>query len=384
MNGLDRVLQSLQAQDLYRQRQVLDSPQGIRVTVDGRDLLSFCSNDYLGLASDARIAAAFAAAAAKYGFGAGASHLVTGHSREHHELERELAEFVGAPRALLFSTGYMANLGVVSALLGRDDLVVEDRLNHASLIDAVRLSRARVARYHHGDADHARARLQAAGATRMLATDAVFSMDGDRAPLAELTALARETGAWLLADDAHGLGVVGRQGRGSFSQLDIPLGDPIIYMGTLGKAIGTFGAFVAGSEKLIETLVQRARTYIYTTALPPAVAAATRASLRIVRDEEWRRERLRENIDRFVRAAHDLGLTLLPSESPIQALVLGESKRALLASQHLRERGIVVPAIRPPTVPNRTARLRITFSALHGPDEVDCLLDVLAEAVPAA
>ncbi len=381
MNGLDQVLQSLRAQDLYRRRQVLDAPQGTTVTAGGEELLSFCSNDYLGLAAEPRLTAALCAAAAQYGVGAGASHLVTGHNREHHELEAELADFVGAERALLFSTGYMANLGVVSGLLGRNALVVEDRLNHASLIDAARLARVRVGRYRHGDPAHARARLQAPGQPRMIATDAVFSMDGDRAPLPDLAAVADETGAWLLADDAHGFGTVGEHGRGSFSHYGIPLRDPIIYMGTLGKAFGTFGAFVAGSEALIETLIQRARTYIYTTALPPAVAAATRASLRIVHDEDWRRERLHGNVERFIRGAGEMGLTLLPSDSPIQALVLGESHRALLASQRLRERGILVPAIRPPTVAAGTARLRITFSALHEPAEIDRLLDALAEAV---
>ncbi len=378
MKPLEEELTRRRAQHLYRERLVLESPQGAEVRVGGETLLSFCSNDYLGLANDPRVIAALRAGAERYGAGAGASHLVSGHSRAHHALEEELADFTGAERVLLFSTGYMANLGIVNALTDRHDVLFEDRLNHASLIDAARLTRARISRYPHGDAARLAEMLAASPKPGLITTDAVFSMDGDIAPLAALYRLALEHGARLLADDAHGFGVLGKNGRGSFEHLGVPLAPPAILMGTLGKALGVFGAFVAGEAALIETLIQRSRTYIYTTALPPAVAEAVRAGLRLVREEGWRREHLQALVARFRAGAEAFGFSLAPSPTPIQPLMLGEAAAALAASRRLRERGILVPAIRPPTVPAGAARLRITFSAAHQAAHVDRLLDALS------
>ena len=383
MKPLEDDLSRRRAQKLYRERLVLESPQGVEVLVGETALLSFCSNDYLGLANDPRVIKAFQQGAERYGVGAGASHLVSGHSRAHHAIEEELADFVGSERALLFSTGYMANLGVMSALTDRNDAIFEDRLNHASLIDAARLARAKVTRFPHADVHRLAGMLAHAPRPKLITTDAVFSMDGDIAPLAELSDLAVKHDTRLLVDDAHGLGVLGQNGRGTLEHLDLPLASPLILMGTLGKALGVFGAFVAGEEALIETLIQRARTYIYTTALPPAVAEAVRASLRIAQEEGWRRERLRALVAQFRSGAERLGLVLLPSLTPIQPVVLGSAEAALRASQHLREQGILVPAIRPPTVPEGSARLRITFSAAHEATHVDRLLEALS-AVPAA
>lgn len=353
---------------------------GVRVRVDGTELLAFCSNDYLGLADHPRVVEAFVAAAREWGVGSGASHLVSGHCREHHALEEELAAFVRRPRALLFSTGYMANLAVITALLGRGDRVFEDRLNHASLLDAGLASGARFSRYPHADVGALAARLGRAGPGRtMVVTDGVFSMDGDVAPLADLAAACRTHGASLFVDDAHGLGVLGATGRGSLEAAGVDGADDVpILMGTLGKAFGTFGAFVAGSHELIETLLQTARTYIYTTALPPAVAAATRASLRAMQDEPGRRERVLRHVTRFRREAASLGLQLLDSGTPIQPIVFGSEAAAVAASDALRARGLWVPAIRPPTVPAGSSRLRITFSAAHADADVDLLVEALA------
>lgn len=378
MKTLEQELAQRRAQQLYRERHVLESPQGVEVRVGAETLLSFCSNDYLGLANHPQLIAAFCAGAERYGVGAGASHLVSGHSRAHHALEEELADFIGAERALLFSTGYMANLGVVNALADRHDVIFEDRLNHASLIDAARLTRAKVNRYPHVDTARLAEMLAQAQRPGIITTDAVFSMDGDIAPLADLRGLAAKYGARLLADDAHGIGVLGKNGRGTFEQLHVPLMPPVILMGTLGKALGVFGAFVAGEAALIETLIQRARTYIYTTALPPAVAEAARAGLRIVRNESWRREHLEALVAQFRTGAQQLGYALTSSATPIQPLILGNTPAALAASRRLRERGILIPAIRPPTVPEGSARLRITFSAAHTTAHVNRLLEALA------
>jgi 8-amino-7-oxononanoate synthase len=382
MHDLANQLAARRAQGLYRERLLLDSPQGVQVRVGHENLLAFCSNDYLALANDARVVEAFCAASRRYGVGAGASHLISGHTSAHHGLERELAEFVGAPRALVFSTGYMANLGVVSALTDRHSVIFEDKLNHASLIDAARLSQATVRRYPHVDMGRLAellARTQdSSQRSTLITTDAVFSMDGDIAPLAELAALTKRHDVWLLADDAHGLGVLGRDGSGSFARAGVMLDRAIALMGTLGKALGVFGAFVAGSEELIETLVQKARTYIYTTALPPAVAEATRAALCIARAEQWRRDKLNALVRQFVDGARGLGLRLSGSSTPIQPVVLGSAERVLAASRALRRQGILVPSIRPPTVPANTARLRITFSAAHEPEQVDRLLEALS------
>lgn len=380
--GLAAELERLAAAGLYRRRRVVGRHAELgpaELLVDGRRCLAFCSNDYLGLARDRRVADALAAGAAAWGAGSGAAHLVTGHTAEHHALEEELAEFAGFPRALLFSTGYMANLGLLCALAGRGDLVVEDRLNHASLIDASRLSGARVRRYAHADADAAARRLATASSgSRHIVTDGVFSMDGDAAPLAALARVASNTGAGLLIDDAHGLGVVGNGGRGSLAAAGLDAGDALALVGTLGKALGTFGAFVAGSDALVETLIQRARTYIYTTAPPPAVAAATRVALRIARDEEWRRERLGALVTRFRHGAAALGLRLGSSTTPIQPVIAGDAHAALAAAENLYEDGLWVTPIRPPTVPAGSARLRVTFSADHSEADVDRLLAALA------
>jgi 8-amino-7-oxononanoate synthase len=350
-----------------------------RARVDGSELLAFCSNDYLGLADHPRVVAAFVAAAGEWGVGSGASHLVSGHCREHHALEEELATFVRRERALLFSTGFMANLAVVTTLLSRGDRVYMDRLNHASLLDAGLSSGARFARYPHGDVPALAARMQRSEAARsMVATDGVFSMDGDVAPLAELAELCRIRDATLFVDDAHGIGVLGENGRGSVETAGLGAREVPILMGTLGKALGTFGAFVAGSHALVETLLQRARSYVYTTALPPAVAAAARAALSVMQEESWRRERVLALAERFRRGATGLGLRLLDSPTPIQAVLLDSEADSVAASDALRTRGLWVPAIRPPTVPAGSSRLRITFSAAHSESEVDRLIEALA------
>jgi len=366
---------------LYRHRQVLQSPQGVEVVVDSQRYVNFSSNDYLGLANHPKVIEALADGARKWGAGSGAAHLVTGHSSPHHALEEELAEFTGRARALLFSTGYMANLGAVSALLGRGDTVFEDRLNHASLIDAGILSRAKLNRYGHADATDLAARLDISDSeAKLVVTDGVFSMDGDLAPLPELVQACQKKDAWLMVDDAHGIGTVGSQGRGCLEHYQLNTEAVPILVGTLGKAFGTFGAFIAGSETLIESLIQQARSYIYTTALPPAVAEATRASLRLIQAESWRREKLQHLVKRFRQGASELDLPLMNSFTPIQPLVLGDTARALTVSQRLREQGFLVSAIRPPTVPEGTARLRITFSAEHEEAHVDRLLSALITA----
>ncbi len=380
---LDAELLARREQGLYRQRQTLGSAQGPRVTVDGEALLAFCSNDYLGLAADPRVVEAFRHAASHWGVGSGASHLVCGHMRIHHELEEELAAFTGRARALLFSSGYAANLGVGAALLHRGDAVFEDRLNHASLLDGALLSGARLRRFLHNDPASLEARLAATPARRRLvAVDGVFSMDGDEAPIPALSAVCDRRDALLLVDDAHGFGVLGARGAGSL-EVQQAADRVELLMGTLGKALGAAGAFVAGSELLIESLLQHARTYIYTTAIPPAVAAAARESLRILQAEPWRREQLAALVQRFREGATRIGLALAPSRTPIQPLLLGESARALDWAMRLRRLGILVPAIRPPTVPVGSARLRITLSAMHDAADVDRLLSALAEVASA-
>jgi 8-amino-7-oxononanoate synthase len=380
----------LDERGLLRHRRVLETPQGARVSVDGREYIAFCSNDYLGLASDPELIEAARQGATRFGVGAGASHLVLGHSAAHHELEERLAAFTGLPRALLFSTGYMANLGVVTALAGRGDAVFADRLNHASLNDAALLSRATLRRYRHADLEALERMLAGSRARRKLVvTDAVFSMDGDIAPLPEILALAERHDAWVIVDDAHGLGVLGAQGRGSLAHFGLA-SERLILMGTLGKAVGVAGAFVFAHPVIVDWLVQTARPYIYTTAAPPAIAHATAASLAIVRSAEGdaRRAVLRERIaqlrsglEALIAAHPSRGWQLPPSDTPIQPLVVGDNEAALRLSAHLESRGLWVTAIRPPTVPPGTARLRITLSAAHSPDDVQQLIDTLADAV---
>jgi 8-amino-7-oxononanoate synthase len=377
MKDLHPPLDQTRRAGLYRRRRVLDSPQQPRLLVDGRPLLSFCSNDYLGLAADERVARAFHAGIERWGSGSGAAHLVTGHSRAHHALEEELADFTGRERALLFSSGYLANLAVLSSLCGRGDTVIQDRLDHASLIDGAHLSGANLKRYAHNDMEAAEKRLDTARGETLLAVDGVFSMDGDLADLPALASLAAGYGAWLMVDDAHGLGVLGEQGRGSVNHSGLDAEQVPVLMGTLGKAFGTAGAFVAGSTELIETLIQKGRSYIFTTALPAAVAEATRASLDILRTEDWRRDRLRDLVVRFRQGVEQLGFDLPSSITPIQPLIAGRAETALVWSRALEEQGVLVTAIRPPTVPEGSARLRITFSAAHEEKDVDALLSAL-------
>jgi 8-amino-7-oxononanoate synthase len=398
-NLLARELAAFEAQHTRRRRRLADAfpepgdPTAVRV--GGRLLRNFCSNDYLGLSHHPELIRAATDCMSRFGFGAGAAHLVSGHSLEHHALEEELAAFVGRERALLFSSGYMANLGVLSALTDRHDLVLADRWNHASLLDAARLSGARLRRYVHGDMAHAEQMLlaqRAAGdvgephksngagtATTLIVTDGVFSMDGDLAPLSELVALAQRHDGALMVDDAHGLGVIGKSGRGTLEHTGVAASAVPVLVGTLGKAFGTFGAFVAGDANLIDYLIQRARTYIYTTALPPAVAAASRAALRLAREEPWRRERLHSLTLRFRAAAAALGVPLTASTTPIQPLIVGEAAWALALSEALMNAGFWVAAIRPPTVPAGSARLRITLSAAHREQDVDALAETLGQ-----
>ncbi|BAP78048.1 8-amino-7-oxononanoate synthase [Pseudomonas sp. MT-1] len=367
------------AAHLYRHRPLLETPQQPEVTVDGEQLLAFCSNDYLGLASHPDVVRAMQQGAARWGVGGGASHLVMGHSTPHHQLEEALAEFTGRPRALLFSTGYMANLAAVTALVGQGDTVLEDRINHASLLDAGLLSGARFSRYLHNDVDSLAKRLDKAAGDTLVVTDGVFSMDGDLANLPALCATAKVKNAWVMVDDAHGFGPLGKTGGGIVEHFGLGIDDVPVLVGTLGKAFGTAGAFVAGSEELIETLIQFARPYIYTTSQPPAVACATLKSLELLRSESWRRDHLTSLIARFRQGASEIGLTLMDSPTPIQPILVGSSERALKLSAALRERGILVGAIRPPTVPTGSARLRVTFSASHSEAQVERLLDILAE-----
>ena len=370
------------AADLYRQRPLLESPQGPEVVVDGQRLLAFCSNDYLGLANHPEVIAAWQAGAERWGVGGGASHLVIGHSTPHHQVEEALAELTGRPRALLFSTGYMANLGAITALVGQGDTVLQDRLNHASLLDGGLLSGARFNRYLHNDPASLASRLDKAVGNTLVVTDGVFSMDGDLADLPALADVARARGAWLMVDDAHGLGTLGTRGGGIVEHFGLGVEDVPVLIGTLGKACGTAGAFVAGSEELIEALVQFARPYIYTTSQPPALACATLKSLELLRRETWRREHLAALIRQFREGAQQIGLELMDSPTPIQPIVIGDSAKALRLSRMLRERGLLVTAIRPPTVPAGSARLRVTLSAAHSEAQVQLLLNALAECYP--
>ena len=376
------ALAEIDRQHLRRTRRTVDAfplkDSRAEVVVDGRRLVDFSSNDYLGLARHPALAAAMSESAAFAGTGSGASHLVTGHGQEHQRLEEELAEFTGRDRALLFSTGYMANLAVIATLADRGEVVALDRLNHASLIDGTLLSGARFSRYAHGDpADAERVLKEHNSLCTVLATDGVFSMDGDIARLPTLARIARAYKAWLVVDDAHGIGVLGPTGRGLVEQFELDSNDVPVLVGTLGKAFGSFGAFVAGPADLIELLVQKARTYIYTTAMPQPVAAATRKALQIVQQEPWRRERVLALTARFRAAARQLDLHLSASETPIQPVILGGADVAVRAQNELLEAGFLVVAIRPPTVPAGTARLRITFSAAHTEDQVDALVEAL-------
>jgi len=344
--------------------------------------VDFCSNDYLALARHPDIAAAMAAAAVRHGAGSGASHLVAGHGVEHARLEEELALFTGRTRALLFSTGYMANLAVLGALARRGEEVLLDRLCHASLIDAALLSRARLKRFAHADAAAAERALEAsAGTAALVATDGVFSMDGDLAPLAELARAARAHDCWLVVDDAHGLGVLGPTGRGALEQCGLDEQAVPVLVGTLGKAFGTFGAFAAGPADVIELLLQKGRPYAYTTALPQPLAAATRQALLIAAREPWRRERVLHLARRFSQAARGLDVPVMASSTPIQPVLLGSTARVLRAQEELLNAGFWVVAIRPPTVAPGSSRLRVTLSAGHSEAQVDALVEALGSII---
>jgi 8-amino-7-oxononanoate synthase len=376
---LQTELDERAAQGLLRQRRTLDSPQSPHILVDGKPYLAFCSNDYLGLASHPQLTAALQQGAQQWGVGAGAAHLVSGHFAPHHQLEQQLAAFVGKPAALLFSTGYMANLGVVQALAGKGDTVFADKLNHASLNDAMLLSRAETKRYRHGDTAQLEQLLaQTPGGRKLVITDAVFSMDGDIAPLRELLALCERHNAWLYVDDAHGFGVLGAQGCGSLAHFGIA-SPRIIYMATLGKAAGVSGAFVAAEQVVIDTLVNHAHSYVYTTATPPALSVALLQSLQLIAQGDALRTRLGELVQQLRDGLSDLPWQLMPSDTAIQPLLIGDNHRALQLSEGLRERGIWVAAIRPPTVPQGTARLRITLSAAHSAADVGQLVGALHE-----
>lgn len=387
--GLALRLQQRQDEHLYRIRRVLTSPQAPEVVCGNQPYLSFCSNDYLGLATHPDVISAFKHGLDKYGAGSGGSHLVTGHSAAHHALEEELAAFTGRSRALVFSSGYMANVGIISCLAGKQDYVFEDRLNHASLLDGGVFSGAHFKRYPHADLNRLSALLKnsAGDHLRLIVTDGVFSMDGDVAPLASLLELAEQHEAIVMMDDAHGFGCLGSHG-GGLAEAVREQGHIVdenrlpILMGTFGKAFGTAGAFVAGSEELIETLIQFCRPYIYTTALPPAVAEATRCSLRLIQNESWRRQHLQQLIFTFRQKCIELGLLLTDSSTPVQGLLLGAADTALQVSKQLESLGLLVTAIRPPTVPHGTARLRVTFSATHTMEQLQRLLNALEKLAP--
>jgi 8-amino-7-oxononanoate synthase len=381
-SALKAALSDVDRQHLRRRQRTVESfpvdENRAQVVVEGQRLIDFCSNDYLGLARHPKIVATMCDTAARTGVGSGAAHLVTGHGREHAALEEELAAFTGRERALLFSTGYMANLAAICALADRGEVVLLDRLDHASLIDGALLSGARFSRYAHGDGAAAeRALIEHKEDVSVLATDGVFSMDGDIARLPSIARACLKKKAWLVVDDAHGIGVLGARGRGTLEHYEMDADEVPVLVGTLGKALGTFGAFVAGSNELIELLIQKARTYIYTTALPQPIAAATRTALRLIDEESWRRERVLALTARFRAAARQLDLPLGTSDTPIQPVILGTPEAALGAQKALWEAGFWVVAIRPPTVPAGSARLRITLSAAHTESEVDALVETL-------
>jgi len=381
---LSAQLDDLARRDLLRARHVLEGPQGPRIVIDGREFLAFCSNDYLGLANHPRINAATIEAVRRFGVGAGASPLVTGHNALHQSVEEKLAAFTGLPRALHFPSGYQANIGAITSLAGRGDAVFSDQLNHASLIDGMRLSRAEVVPYAHCDTDALGRSLAASGAKhKLVATDSVFSMDGDIAPLPAILALCERHDAWLLVDDAHGFGVLGTKGRGALEHFG--LASPrIVYVGTLGKAAGVSGAFVAGQEEVVETLLQHARTYMFSTAAPALLAAAVEESLAVMRDEAWRRAHLAALIATLKAGLAGSAARLAPSDTAIQPLIVGANAAALALAESLRARGILAPAIRPPTVPEGTARLRISLSAAHSIDDVGQLVKALRDELPSS
>ncbi len=379
MKDLQKELDERKAQHLYRSRRISEGAQQPEMVIDGKSVTNFCSNDYLGLANHEAVKQAFIEGIKTYGAGSGAAHLVNGHAKAHHALEEELAEFTGYPRALLFSTGYMANLGLAQALIGKGDTVLGDRLNHASLIDGGLLSGARFQRYAHNNVAQLEQKLANAKGETLVLTDGVFSMDGDIANIPNIARSCKKHEAWLMVDDAHGFGVLGEHGKGSLEHFQLSQKEVPIYMATLGKALGTSGAFIAGSEALIETLIQKARPYIYTTATPPAVAEATRASLKLIQTQPELREQLNSNINYFRNCAKHSDIKLSESQTAIQPIIIGDEEQVVSMSEQLLEKGLLVTAIRPPTVPKGTARLRVTLSAAHTKQQIDQLIEALTK-----
>ncbi|MBS3804018.1 MAG: 8-amino-7-oxononanoate synthase [Oleiphilaceae bacterium] len=377
-------IESRKSAGLYRTRRTVTGRQRPQLTADGKPLLAFCSNDYLGLAGHPALVESVRSGMGDLGLGGAASHLICGHHQAHHELERKIAGFTRRSAALFFSTGYMANMGVIAALAGKGDTIFSDELNHASIIDGCKLSRARIRTYRHRDTDDLEQQLAETEGHKLVVTDGVFSMDGDMAPLKRLAELCAEHDALLIVDDAHGFGCVGPGGRGSVASLGLSEEDVPVVIGTFGKAFGTSGAFVAGPAMLMDYLVQKARTYIYTTAMPPAIALASCTSLALVETEGWRRTHLDRLIKRFREAVANLGYELMPSDTPIQPILIGDARQALALSADLEARGLLVTAIRPPTVPDGASRLRITLSAAHTQDDLDRLIDALTACAPAS
>ena len=381
--ALAATLAERQLSGRYRRLRARSGEQGVSVIIDGKEMLSFCSNDYLGLAAHPTITKAFINAAETEGVGSGAAHLLSGHSYYHQQLEEALADFMGQQSVLLFSSGYQANLGVIDGLMSRGDVVIQDKLNHASLLDGGRLSTAKSWRYHHADMGSLQRRLRQTEDSdcRLVVTDGVFSMDGDLAPLQPLIQLTQKHQAALMVDDAHAIGVLGKHGRGSVEHWQVKAEHMPIVMGTLGKAFGTAGAFVAADKDVIETLIQQSRTFVYTTAQPAAVAAASLASLILVRTENWRREKLQTLIEQFRKGAAELGLATMNSLTPIQPIMIGDDKKAIVIGQELESRGFLLGVIRTPTVPLGSARLRVTLSTNHTEQNIKQLLEALEDVI---
>jgi len=381
--ALAATLAERQLSGRYRRLRTRSGEQGVSVIIDGKEMLSFCSNDYLGLAAHPTITKAFINAAETEGVGSGAAHLLSGHSYYHQQLEEALADFMGQQSVLLFSSGYQANLGVIDGLMSRGDVVIQDKLNHASLLDGGRLSAAKSWRYHHVDMGSLQRRLRQTEDSdcRLVVTDGVFSMDGDLAPLQPLIQLTQKHQAALMVDDAHAIGVLGKHGRGSVEHWQVKAEHMPIVMGTLGKAFGTAGAFVAADKDVIETLIQQSRTFVYTTAQPAAVAAASLASLVLVRTENWRREKLQTLIEQFRKGAAELGIATMNSLTPIQPIMIGDDKKAIVIGQELESRGFLLGVIRTPTVPLGSARLRVTLSTNHTEQNIKQLLEALEDVI---
>ena len=381
-NQLQQQHDQRKSESLWRSLRTVDSPPDREIRIGDKTLLNFCSNNYLSLANHPSMIEAATAAASRYGTSTSASHLIAGHNTLHEDLEGKIAEFTGAEKAILFSTGYMANLAVPDTFLGRNDLLVQDRLNHASIIDGGKITNAKVLRYKHNDADAAERLLEATEHNRkLLITDSVFSMDGDVAPIARLHSACKKHDAVLMVDDAHGFGVIGDTGKGSLETVGLTPSGNILMLGTLSKACGSFGAFVAGDAVYIDTLLQHARPFIYTTALPSPVVAASIKALELIQTEAWRREKLNENVTYFRSQAEQAHIPLAPSSTPIQPVIIGDNQTTLKISQNLFQKGFMVVAIRPPTVAVGEARLRITLMTDHTKEDMDRLIDCLGSSL---